>query len=794
MADIVVVINGTDSAAKATCSSVLDILTSDFKAKLQNLLGVSFYRVSRQITQPLLLFESNVTQGLTTLMCSEAPDETFAAIRDLLPDGALTKTIAEKTTNLSKIIWIGDSFYPSSMSGWEEGYAGCIAVLDDQITGTGYPYKYSLRTLLEPQSGSNITLPKVTVILHLPVTANVLECYPSTALTSATELCIFNWSGTLNIRDFNVSYVLAGAPNVVVLNYSLSPTIPSPGTEANLTLTVKNVGTAPAYNVSLTAEVENTTVIIFTNSCQYVTEYIGDKLDPGQTVVRNISVTANATGKTTIDIQHIEWAREPNGPQTWIGFWFDNAFEVGVGSVGGPLLVATAEFSPWCCPPGLVSLLLTVRNDGTGTARSVRLYPDCSVVSANTTIAYDSSSNMNYLDLGDIPGGSSKTVNITTTTLGAIYNVPDPIRTGGYTGFPFALLHDDGDVSGGVGPFLLLPGCLPPDCPCFVEVSKTPDTVTVSEGDVVNVSVTVKNLGLSPVNVSIVDSYPVEMFEVAWGSPNATGVAVDSGCSVTLSYGLRAKQQGTVRLPPAAAGLSLGFPPFSPSGVDLVGTPLSFCSEGLVPSPGGFSVDFTEVAGLEVSGYASGPLGFTVWNGTMPAGSEPPSGVTPLGYFRLECNVSTSLTLKIHYDVLGIGDEAAGRLIVYVWDGTSWVSLPTTVDLVNKVVVVQVSHLSYFALGLAPPQIPYLLLLLLSVSSQPSISTPLMIAGVIGALGAGVVVGFAVLRKRRKHVPKDLEKEWLSRGEAAEVPTVCPFCGTEVKAGETRCRKCGALL
>ncbi|MEX2706448.1 MAG: hypothetical protein Q6352_014535, partial [Candidatus Freyrarchaeum guaymaensis] len=312
--------------------------------------------------------------------------------------------------------------------------------------------------------------------------------------------------------------------------------------------------------------------------------------------------------------------------------------------------------------------------------------------------------------------------------------------------------------------------------------------------DVVNVSVTVKNLGLSPVNVSVVDSYPVEMFEVAWGSPNATGVVVDSGCSVTLSYGLRANQSGTVRLPPAAAGLSPGFPPFFPSGVDLVGTPLSFCSEGLVPSPGGFSVDFTEVAGLEVSGYASGPLGFTVWNGTMPAGSEPPSGVTPLGYFRLECNVSTSLTLKIHYDVLGIGDEAAGRLIVYVWDGTSWVSLPTTVDLVNKVVVVQVSHLSYFALGLAPPQIPYLLLLLLSVSSQPSISTPLMIAGVIGALGAGVVVGFAVLRKRRKHVPKDLEEEPPSRGEAAEVPTVCPFCGTEVKAGETRCRKCGALL
>ena len=278
-----------------------------------------------------------------------------------------------------------------------------------------------------------------------------------------------------------------------------------------------------------------------------------------------------------------------------------------------------------------------------------------------------------------------------------------------------------------------------------------------------------------------------------------------SGCSVTLSYGLRAKQSGTVRLPHATASLSptASFSPGVPlsfsSGVDLVGAPLSFCSEGVVYSPGGFSVDFTEVMGLEVSGCASDPLRFTVWNDTMPEGSEAPPGVTPLGYFRLECNVSIPLTLKIHYDMLGIGDEDAGRLAIYVWNGSSWVDLQTTLDPANRVVVAQVSHLSYFALGLTPQQSPppsqpqalYLLLLLL-LSSQPSISGPLIVAGVVGVLGVGVVVGFVVLRRRRrKQVSKDLERG-LPRG--AEAVTVCPFCGAVVKAGETRCRRCGALL
>ncbi len=820
-ASIFVVINGTDDTAHTTCNNLLQTLFNDFKTKLQSLLGLNFYKISQNIQNQYMpnIFiiggegAINITVGSVALMCSEDPNQVYTQVRNLLPAGSVVNIISQNPDSITKTIAIYDVFsFSLGMTDWMSG-SQLFAVFDGHITGSGYPYVYSLRTLIQPPSGSNITLSQGTYIsLTLPVTAKILDCYPSTAQSSPTTVSEGNWSGPLNIMDLNVSYRLeteTSLPNVAVLNYSISPAIPNPGTTANLTLKIKNVGMATAYNITIGAQVSNATVMNFTNGYIWnngatIDEYITDRLDPGQTITHNINITAKNTGKTSIRIFQINWAREANGAKELYPYSLSNTFEVGVGSINSPLLVTTAEFSPWSSQPELFSIVLTVRNDGTDTAENIKLYPYTPIIDSNVTLVHNDSTGMVYFDLGNISVGSAKTINFTT-----IPNAIQNFFTGGF--FPscqFMLVYDEGVVSNvmGMGLFLVLPGFLSQDMPCFIEVSKTPDTVTVSEESYVNVSITAKNLGLSKVNVSIWDSYPIEMFNLSWGSTNVTNLEIDPGCSVTISYGLVATKSGTVKLPAATASLSYNIWSFSgsvllfSSGVNLIGTPLSFCNQSLVISSGGFNVDLSEVAGLEVAGYASGPLIFTVWNDTQPPGSNPPSGVTPLGYLRLECNASMPLTLRFHYDVLGLTDDEAGRLVVYIWDGSDWVSLPSTVDKVNNVVIVQVPHLSYFALGLGPPGLDLLPLLLLI--GQPSFNYLLLVGGVVAAiavLGAAV----AAVRRRRARPPAKgyavpRESFTPESGEPREARvskvTTCPFCGSAIAPGQVTCPKCGAIL
>ncbi|MEM2144177.1 MAG: hypothetical protein QW279_02365 [Candidatus Jordarchaeaceae archaeon] len=811
MASVMVVINGTDDAARTICNNLLQILSNDLQTKLQSLLGLNFYKISQTTQSQYMSMPSwgaNTTVGLIGLMCSGDPNQVYNQVRNLLPEGSLVNIISQKTDNTTKTIMIFDVLDPSTDTDWNSG-SFLLAIFDNQITGTGYPYAYSLRTLIQPPSGSNITLSKDTYIsILLPVTAKILGCYPQTAQSGPTSIYLSSWNEPLNVYDLNVSYRLeaeTSVPNVAVLNYSLSPTIPDPGTTANLTLKIKNVGTTAAYNITIRAQISDTTVMNFTNGYTWnngasIEEYITDKLDPGQIITHNISITTKNTGKTVIQISEISWAREANGPKEH-QYLLSTTFEVGVGSINSPLLVTTAEFSPWSTRPDLFSIVLTVRNDGTDTAENVKLYPYTTIIDSNATLAHDDSTNMDYFDLGNISIGSEKTINFTTITGSTLGPLHDMIRTGGFYSIQFILVYDEGVVSGGLGPLLVLPGFLPPDAPCFVEVSKTPDVVTVSQGSYINVSITAKNLGQSKVSISIWDSYPIEMFNLSWGNINATSLEIDPGCSVTISYGLVATKPGTVKLPPTTASLStLLLPPVFYSGVNLIGTPLSFCNQSLVLSSGGFSVDFTEVAGLEVAGYASGPLNFTVWNDTQPPGGNPPSGVTPLGYLRLECNASIPLTLKFHYDVLGVTDDEADRLVVYVWNGSEWVSLSSTVDKVNNVIIVEVPHLSYFALGLRPPMLDLLLLLLLV--GQPSFNYLLLVGGVVAAI-AVLGVAAAVVRRRRAGPPAKgyavLRETFPPKPrEPIETPvkkaTTCPFCGAPVTPGQVTCSKCGAVL
>ncbi len=86
----------------------------------------------------------------------------------------------------------------------------------------------------------------------------------------------------------------------------------------------------------------------------------------------------------------------------------------------------------------------------------------------------------------------------------------------------------------------------------IISISKQASPTEVSINGTVNVIVTVANEGGAPArDVTVTDSFPEEYFELTRGKTSAVVKMLEPGRSITLSYKLRAKKEGTAMLPAA---------------------------------------------------------------------------------------------------------------------------------------------------------------------------------------------------------------------------------------------------
>lgn len=670
-------------------------------------IGLELRKASTQILVVPLMTPSMppdfVTAGFGILTSLNDSLTAYNYLESLLPDGTLAKNIAQKASN-EKYISINQQLEiitspppspeeppaPPQYIWITQAQAGMV--LENQIGKNGDTYSYSLRTLLEPSG--NISIEGISnVYILLPVNSVVTNTYNLWTGGIGPQPMLNYYSVNLNVDDMYVTYTLeSGVPNLVI-EYDMSNWNMNPGESGKLYLTIKNTGTSTAYGVSGSIFCYPSDIISFTEAPWGYIPINLDNITPGESVKLEYNVTAFSVGianfQTSLDYY--------NNPAELINHYAFSSFEYYVG-IPGPHLLYSVDYSNYVLKPGdVVSAIITIRNVGTQTATNVSLVNSAippligPVVDSNVTLPDFG----NYLwPFGDIPAGSSSAVNVTmrydiTSTSSA--------HTGAYMYFGYQISSNE-VVSQGIDQSpLLMPGVRTPDC-FYVEFEKTPSLVSVNPGDEILVSVKVKNLGLADQIVYIMDLYPEDVFEPVSGS-NMTVVNLGSGSSVTMTYRLRAKTSATLNLPPPFIGANYATIIY---GEHLLGTPLEKTTHNTAYVFEDFLVDAIEEAGIEVSGNTPAPTTLNVWGDSQPPGAEPPAGVNPLSYIRVESNETFTAILVFHYNEEDFSEGVTEEnLAVFLWDEENqvWVELPSIVDTELNTVTVEVSGSSYFMLG-----------------------------------------------------------------------------------------------
>ncbi|MFB0563888.1 MAG: NosD domain-containing protein, partial [Candidatus Lokiarchaeia archaeon] len=542
-----VLVNGTDTSAVQNCNSAMDQLFNQLQQKLSTTLGISIQKIEKHtqvITTTFGPYEeyTEITQGFLTFNSLNTSAETYNVLEGLIPDDTFAKTIVQKDS-LSKSIMVADGGFNYTGTLLKSASMTAGAIIEGQIGKSGDSYTLSLRNLLQP-AGNITSQAQAYVIINLPVTSNINSFYPSTAFTHSylmrPSLYFSTYEYPFSVEDVNVTYTLEREVPYVIAEYDMTNWNMNPGDTANLTVTLKNMGTTTAYNVTPLQYIQNTTVMYFTDTMSSNPPFTNSfTLAPGESNVTNYRVTANNTGSTKIFVQH-QFRRAPEGI-TNFGLSGDLYAHVGVSE---PIIMYSIDCSDWVVRPGdPVSVIFTVRNLGTQTANNVTVpfIPHMGpIIDSNITLPemYQSIFYSEPWVLGDIPAGQAITANVTSEV---DYH---SFHTGG-----LAYSQVMAPVAGFI-PFLSLTlPSLRPITSAHLEYEKYPELVNFGIDDEVSVSVKVNNLGMETETVTIKDIIPSEYFELYDGT-NTLTINIDSNSSATLTYTLKAIKAGTIRLPP----------------------------------------------------------------------------------------------------------------------------------------------------------------------------------------------------------------------------------------------------
>ncbi|MHA1209613.1 MAG: OmpL47-type beta-barrel domain-containing protein [Candidatus Freyarchaeota archaeon] len=545
MGVVMVQINESDVDA---CNQMLQLISEEFIREASSI-GIDLRPVATQV-YPMFYpaLPNQVTMGLSIMTSLNDSATAYDILESLIPEGCLAKTIATKPSDERYIVL---THFPAGTS-WTS-WVQVGMVIENQTVKNGDTYTYSLRTLLEPSNNITIKGP-ATISVNLPATSKIMSTYGFYQGWGVTQPSVSysNYSGDVNIEDLNVTYTLESSVPYVVAEYDVSDWNMNPGDTGKLYLTLRNVGTSAAYNISGSVYNLYPQIINFTGApwgpSSWASFYI-DEIGVGDSIVLEFDFEAGSPGKSTIHIGY-NWRRDPNG-LTIYNSWLQFDFKIGI---PGPLLVTSTGYSDWVLNPNdAVSAITTIRNVGNEDATNVTVMgipigPALgTVIDSNVTLpGFDNP----IMSVGDISAGSSFTMNVTYRNDMGFFG---SVHTGGSVGLAgFQLLYDGTFSQGIISLPLLLPGVRPPEA-IYFEFEKTPEVVSVEPGDQVTVSVKLKNLGLTEQPFFVTDLYPEDVFELVDGY-TMIGGTIESGEVVTMTYTLNATTSATLRLPPPAIG------------------------------------------------------------------------------------------------------------------------------------------------------------------------------------------------------------------------------------------------
>ncbi|MHA1262176.1 MAG: OmpL47-type beta-barrel domain-containing protein [Candidatus Freyarchaeota archaeon] len=541
---VMVQINGSDIEA---CNQTLQLISEEFIQEASSI-GIDLRPVATQFYPMFYPASPNqATMGLSIMTSLNDSATAYDILESLIPEGCLAKTIATKPSD-ERYIVLAHSPSGTSWRSWVQ----VGMVIENQTVKNGDTYTYSLRRLLEPSNNITIKGP-ATISVNLPATSKIMSTYGFyQGWGTQPSLSYSEYSGDVNIEDLNVIYTLESSVPYVVAEYDMSDWNMDPGDTGKLYLTLRNVGTSAAYNISGSVSNWYPQIINFMGApwgpSSWASFYI-DEMGVGESIVLEFDFEAISPGKSTIHIGY-NWRRDPNGLTTY-NSWMQFDFKIGI---PGPLLVTYTSYSDWVLNPNdAVSAITTIRNVGNEDATNVTvmgipLGPALgTVIDSNVTLpGFDNP----IMSVGDISAGSSFTMNVTYRNDMGFFG---SVHTGGSVGLAgFQLLYDGAFSQGIMSLPLLLPGVRPPEA-IYFEFEKTPEVVSVEPGDQVTVSVKLKNLGLTEQPFFVTDLYPEDVFELVDGN-NTIGVTIESGEVVTMTYTLEATASATLRLPSPAIG------------------------------------------------------------------------------------------------------------------------------------------------------------------------------------------------------------------------------------------------
>ncbi|WXG42136.1 MAG: hypothetical protein WED07_15465 [Candidatus Freyarchaeum deiterrae] len=696
------------------CNQTAQQISQALIEKLASL-GLSFRELTAQFTSipyPAPM-GGNITIGYLLMTSLNDSVTTYNYLESLLPEGTLAQSIAQESSN-EKYIALFDTMaynfnvYPPQLT-WN-ALVQVGSVLENQTSVNGNTYSYTLGSLFAP-SNETIKSP-VTINLYPPVNSNVTSLtgfYPGSIMGGYTQpLFSYNAYSDVNADNFNITYTLETGVPYIVVYYDMSNWNMNPGDNGTLYLTIRNVGTSNAFNISGNVYCYNTNIMYFSSGLPYPSSGVSfyfDEIDVGQNETLAFNVVANSIGTTQFSSVY-NWRRASNG---LVNFGIISQFSYNVG-IPGPNIIVSVDYSKWVLNPNDVfSGIYTIRNVGTQTATNVTassppIIPLAGgIIDSNITIPTitTSLSSQFQMFLGDIPAGSSivgnQTMRYDLPLLGSVHTGlgPESIASS-------QIFYNNGVASLMPQPSpVLMPGVRPSNA-IYIEFEKTPETVNVNPGDEVSVSVKVKNLGLTDQTIYAFDWYPQDAFELVSGS-NFMKMDIASGSSVTMTYTLRAITTANLALPPPT--LVAYWSPILFGG-NLLGTPLNSTTHNTAYVDGNFLVNAVEEAGVEISGTTPVPTTLNTWGNSPPPSATLPKGVIPLNYIRAESNESINATLVFHYTddevPAGVSEQ---NLTVFQWDeqNMKWVELPSVVNTASKTVTVEVSGFSYFMLGAKVP-------------------------------------------------------------------------------------------
>lgn len=636
------------------------------------------------------------------------------------------------------------------------------AVIEGGVKRYGDLYTVSLRDIIgAPSDAQNLEFEYETyVVFHLPMNVKEISytpperqswLYPYLLVINATEPA----------SDYAVTYTVSAGNPLIVVDYDMTNWNMTAGETENITLTVRNVGDATAYNVCLYLESQNDTAVYFTDGPPdekyHFNTTIGN-MNAGSSVTVEVNVTANNTGMSHILVVSAYASSDKDNATPYLSAVY---FPCWVEAGDVPLLVITANFSDWILDAGQeFTVRYTVRNVGDYDASNVTVSPTPfgPVTSCNVTLgSYDEPLK---LMLGDIAAHGSVTaeVNMTLETIVAERGTPVTPAVILFTGD--GKITDPNPQGEGLGPIsriLQSAYCPPmprPSTSLFLEVERWPKAFTVPAGGEVLIGVKVRNRGTTTVNVSVLDMFPGEAFTLVEGDYEAN-LTLASGSSTAIVYVVKAKRDVSIRLPVATVSVSYYRYPYT--SVILIGAPVEPPSGMSVELPAGNNtVDASTEAGVSINIQTSKPVKVTIEGLEENPGGPPPEGFQIIGrVISIEVDDPSAVELVVvfikynqtYLDEHGIDEHS---LKVSFWNETSqqWEFLDTAIDAENDVAIGYSGHLTYFAIIGSVRQPSYLPLVLLAYLYTSQSQTGILMIG--GAIALVVAAGGATVWIRRR--------------------------------------------